>query len=114
MALRQAVLQHLEAAAAVTSARDNHLAIDWDPPLVFDRGDKPGGVRVTRMGGDGKTEFRRTDRCQFVPIGPGVFRAEDAIVVLAPDDFGARGAARQKMDVLDDRVLALFRWHVLV
>src|SRR5580693_7953168 len=52
MALRQAVLQHLEAAAAVTGARDDHLAIDRDPPLVFDRGDKPGGIRVTRMGGD--------------------------------------------------------------
>jgi hypothetical protein len=35
-------------------------------------------------------------------------------VVLAPDDFGARGAARQKMDVLDDRVLAPLRRHVLV
>jgi hypothetical protein len=28
---------------------------------------------VTRMGGDGKAEFRRTDRCQRVPIGPRVF-----------------------------------------
>jgi len=114
MALRQPVLQYLEAAAAVTGARDHDLTIDGDAPLVFDRGGEPGGIRVVRMGGDGKAEFRRADRRQLAPIGPGVFRAEDPVVVLAPDDFRPRGAARQQVDVLDDRVLALLRRHVLV
>ena len=72
MPLRQAVLQHLETAAAVTGARNDHLAIDRDPPLVFDRGNKLGGIRVTWVGGDGKAEFRRADRRQLVPIGPRV------------------------------------------
>jgi hypothetical protein len=97
--LRQSLTQHLEAATAVAGTRHDHPAIDRDAPLIFDRRDKPGGIRVTRMGGDGKAEFRWTDRRQLIPIGSGVLRPEDAIVVLAPDDFRACGTARQKMDV---------------
>src|ERR1700730_5543942 len=114
MALRQAVLQHLEAATAVTGARDNDFAIDRDAPLVLDRRDKPGGVWVAWMGGDRKAEFRRADRRQLVPVGTGIFRTEDAIVVLAPNDFRMRGTARKQVNVLDDRVLALLRRHVFV
>jgi len=114
VALRQSLTQHLEAATAVAGTRHDHFAVDWDAPLIFDRRDKPGGIRVTRMGGDGKAEFRWTDRRQLIPISSGVLRPEDAIVVLAPDDFRACGAVRQKMDVLDNRVLTPLRRHVLV
>src|SRR6266849_4625423 len=95
MALRQSLTQHLEAATAVAGTRHDHFAVDWDAPLIFDRRDKPGGIGVTRMGGDGKAEFRWTDRRQLIPISSGVLRPEDAIVVLAPDDFRACGAVRQ-------------------
>ena len=111
--LRQTPRQHFEAAAAVTSAGDHDLAVHRNAPLVLDRGDEPGGVRVDRMRGDGKAEFRWADRRHFAPIRPGVLRAEDSIVVLTPHDLGVRGAAGQPMDVLEDRVIALLRRHIL-
>src|SRR6516162_10346726 len=107
--LRQTVPQHLEAAAAVAGAGDDDLAVDRDAPLVLDRRDEPRGVRIPRMGGDGKAELRRTDRRQLVPGGAGILRTKDAVVVLAPDDFGIGGAARQPVNVLGDRLLALLR-----
>src|SRR6267378_7288063 len=57
MALRQSLTEHLEAATAVAGTRHDHFAVDRDAPLIFDRRDKPGGIRVTRMGGDGKPNF---------------------------------------------------------
>ena len=45
---------------------------------------------------------------------PAFSRAEHAVVVLAPHDLGVRGAARQAVDVLRDRRLALLRRHVFV
>jgi hypothetical protein len=47
----------LEPAACLELGGGRRHSIDRNPPLVFDRGDKPGGIRVTRMGGHGKAEF---------------------------------------------------------
>jgi len=37
VALREALAQHVEAAAAVAGARHHDLAVDGDAPLVLDR-----------------------------------------------------------------------------
>src|SRR5215472_19013589 len=112
MMLRQPVPQHLEAAAAVAGARDGNLAVYRDAPLVLDRRNKPSGIRVARMSGDRETEFRRADGGDFLPVGPGVFGAEDAVVVLAPHHLGLRAATRQPVDVLRDWIVALLGRHV--
>jgi hypothetical protein len=89
--LRQALRQYLEAAAAVAGACDDDLAVDRNAPFVLDRRNEPRGVGIVRIGGDGKAEFRRTDRRQLMPSGTAILRAEDAVVVLAPDDLGRTG-----------------------
>src|SRR6185437_7469375 len=67
-----------------------------------------------RMRRHREAELRRLDRRDFVPAEAGILRAEDAVVMLAPDDFRMRGAARQAVDVHGDGILAVFGRHVLV
>src|SRR5579883_1824909 len=110
--LRQAVAQHLEAAAAVARARDDDLAVHRNAALVLHRRDEPGRLGVARMGGDGEAEFRGPDRRHLAPIGAAILRAEDAVVMLTPEDVGMGGAAGEAMDVLGDRLLAQLRRHV--
>src|SRR5207302_1520443 len=97
--LGQALVPHLEAAAAVAGAGNDDFAVHRNATLVLDRGDEPGGIRVDRVRGGGKAEFRRADRSQFAPCRTRIFRAEDAVVVLAPHDLGIRGAAREPVNV---------------
>src|SRR5262249_52173961 len=112
VALRQALGQHLEAAAAVARACHHNLAVDGNALLILGRRHEPSRVRVVRMGGDGEAELRGTDRAPLAPSGAGILRAEHAVVVLAPDDLRTRGAAREPVHVLRDRVLAQLRRHV--
>ena len=63
---------------------------------------------------DGKAEFRRTNGGDLTPVMAGIFGPEHAVMVLAPYDFGMRGAARQPMHILYKRLLALLRRHVFV
>src|SRR5262245_57587259 len=113
VALRQALGQHLEAAAAVARARHHHLAVDGYAPLVLGRRHEPGRVRVARVSGHREAELRGADRAHLTPGGAGVLRAEHAVMVLAPHHLRARRAARQPVHVLRDRILAQLRRHVL-
>jgi hypothetical protein len=105
-----ALPQYLEAAAAVAGACDDDFGVDRNAPFLLDRRDELRGVR---MSGDGEAKLRRADRRQLMPDGAGILRPEDAVVMLAPHDFGTGGAARQPVDVLGDRLFMLLGRHVL-
>src|SRR5712692_9083321 len=100
MALRQAPGQHLEALSAIPGAGNDDPGVDRDAPLILGRRNKPGGIGVAWMGGDGKAEFRRADRRELVPVGAAIGGAEDAVMVLAPDDIGVGPAMRETVNVL--------------
>src|SRR3954451_15748834 len=114
VAVRQASTQHLEALAAVAGARDDNFRVHWDAPLILDRRHEPSGVRVARMRRHGETELRWPDRGQLMPVGAPILRAEDAVVMLAPDDLGPGWTVRQPVDVLGDRIALQIWRHVFV
>src|SRR5215469_8056159 len=55
--LRQAMAQDLEAATPVAGAGHDDFAVEGNALLILDCRDKPSGVRVAWMRGDGKAEF---------------------------------------------------------
>ena len=99
--------------ATVGRLVDDQATVDGDADFVLDGRDEPGGGGVLRMGRHRKTEGRRLDVGQFMPLVTTVSRVKNAVVVLDPLVIGFGSAYGQAMRVLDGRLERLVGRHVL-
>src|SRR5262249_58394344 len=85
MFLRQSMPQHFERLTTITRPRHDDLTLHWNPLLVLDGRDQPGGVRVPRMDRNRKAEYRGRDVGHVLPGFAIVCGAKDTVVVLRPE-----------------------------
>lgn len=99
--LRQTAGQCVEAVPSVTRSIDHHAPAARNAALVLVRRHEPRDIGVPRMHRDRESERGRLDVLQFAPVAATVRGAEDAVVMLRPQDFGRCRAVRDAVYVLD-------------